>query len=215
MPCSQGFRQLSQKVGMTIQNNILEVLVNGSWRHFSVKYCIIWQPQMDDIVGKTCQTYDFFYPCQEIDIQCHKPSQNGNFVSKISTFGHRRLATLFSGLCGPEFLLAPDSGPDAESSPALTWSFVIRELVQLGLGDGLLLCLVTIKEALWHSLEGSFMGKAEDISHFNVFENCSIAITLPRGQLVSKCQSGCYFRYCQPFSTVLTVGKGKPGMSQL
>ena len=28
-PCSQGFRQLFPKVGMTIENNILEVLVYG------------------------------------------------------------------------------------------------------------------------------------------------------------------------------------------
>ena len=29
MPCSQGLRQLFPKVGMTIENNILEVLVEG------------------------------------------------------------------------------------------------------------------------------------------------------------------------------------------
>ena len=29
MPCSQGLRQLFPKVGMAIENNILEVLVEG------------------------------------------------------------------------------------------------------------------------------------------------------------------------------------------
>ena len=37
---------------------------------------------MDGIVGKTYQTYNSLPPCQEIDISCHKLSQNGDFVSK-------------------------------------------------------------------------------------------------------------------------------------
>ena len=37
---------------------------------------------MDGIVGKTYQTYNSLLPCQEIDISCHKLSQNGDFVSK-------------------------------------------------------------------------------------------------------------------------------------
>ena len=37
---------------------------------------------MDGIVGKTCQTYNYLPPCQEIDISCHKLSHDGDFVSK-------------------------------------------------------------------------------------------------------------------------------------
>ena len=37
---------------------------------------------MDGIVGKTYQTYYSLPPCHEIDILCHKLSQNDDFVSK-------------------------------------------------------------------------------------------------------------------------------------
>ena len=79
---------------MTIENNILEVLVEGfvspilqigdidkittqtngrceSGRHFSVEYRHHLRPRMDGIVGKTYQTYNSLPPCQEIDISCH------------------------------------------------------------------------------------------------------------------------------------------------
>ena len=38
---------------------------------------------MDGIVGKTYQTYNSLFPCQEIDISFHKLSQNGDFVNKF------------------------------------------------------------------------------------------------------------------------------------
>ena len=53
-----------------------------SGRHFSVECRHHLRPRMDGIVGKTYQTYNSLPPCQEIDISCHKLSQNGDFVSK-------------------------------------------------------------------------------------------------------------------------------------
>ena len=41
------------------------------------------EARMDDIVGKTYQTYNSLPPCQEIDISCHKLSQNDDFVSRV------------------------------------------------------------------------------------------------------------------------------------
>ena len=87
---------------MTIENNILEVLVEGfvspileigdidkiktqtnggceSGRHFSVEYRHHLRPRTDGIVGKTYQTYNSLPPCQEIDISCHKLGQNDDF----------------------------------------------------------------------------------------------------------------------------------------
>ena len=43
---------------------------------------ITWSHGLDDIVGKTYQTYNSLPPCQEIDISCHKLSQNDHFVGK-------------------------------------------------------------------------------------------------------------------------------------
>ena len=82
---------------MTIENNILELLVEGfvspilqngdidkittwtngrceSGRHFSVEYRPHLGPWMDGIVGKTYQTYNSLPPCQEIDMSRHKLS---------------------------------------------------------------------------------------------------------------------------------------------
>ena len=56
---------------------------------------------MDGIVGKTYQTYNSLLPCQEIDISCHKLSQNGR----------RHLETPFSGPRDSDFLAGPDFGP--------------------------------------------------------------------------------------------------------
>ena len=42
-------------------------------------------PWLDDIVGKTCQTYNSLPQCKEIYISYHKSSQNGHFVSKLQT----------------------------------------------------------------------------------------------------------------------------------
>ena len=49
--------------------------------HFSVEYRHHLRPWMDGIVGKTYKTYNSLPPCQEIDISCHKLSQNDDFVS--------------------------------------------------------------------------------------------------------------------------------------
>ena len=65
---------------------------------------------MDGIVGKTYKTYNSLPPCQEIDISCHKLSQNDNFVSKISEFGCRHLETPFSGPRDPDFPADPNFG---------------------------------------------------------------------------------------------------------
>ena len=59
--------------------NKWQVWIRG---HFSVEYRHHLRPRMDGIVGKTYQTYNSLLPCQEIDISCHKLSQNGDFVSK-------------------------------------------------------------------------------------------------------------------------------------
>ena len=48
----------------------------------TVEYRHHLRPRMDGIVGKTYQTYHSLPRCQEIDISCHKLSQNDNFVSK-------------------------------------------------------------------------------------------------------------------------------------
>ena len=57
---------------------------------------------MDGIVGKTYQTYNSLPPCQEIDISCHKLSQNGDFVSKYpSSVVVTIIATLRWASCGP------------------------------------------------------------------------------------------------------------------
>ena len=48
---------------------------------------------MDGIVGKTYQTYNSLPPCQEIDISCHKLSQN---VVRGTLTRHRRFLVVAS-----------------------------------------------------------------------------------------------------------------------
>ena len=53
-----------------------------------------WYPQvdkwgMDDIVGKTCQTYNSLPLSQEIDISCHKLTPNGHFQGSPFPTGRR------------------------------------------------------------------------------------------------------------------------------
>ena len=50
---------------------------------------------MDGIVGKRYQTYNSLLPCQEIDISCHKLSQNGDFVSKYPSSAAAILKLVF------------------------------------------------------------------------------------------------------------------------
>ena len=114
----QGLRQLFPKVGMTIENTILKVLVEGfvspilqigdngrceSGSHFSVEYRHHLRPRMDGIVGKTYQTYNSLLPCQEIDISCHKLSQNGDFVSKYPSSAAAILKLRFRNHVTPIF----------------------------------------------------------------------------------------------------------------
>ena len=67
---------------------------------------------MDGIVGKTYQTYNSLPPCQEIDISCHKLSQNGDFVSKYpSSFAAIFIETQFSGPRDSDFPAGSDFGP--------------------------------------------------------------------------------------------------------
>ena len=144
--CSQGLWQLFPKVGMTTQNNILEVLgkrfvcpvlqsgEKTKLRH--KKKCQVWICETflcrisasgatdgRHIVGKTYLTYNSFPPCQEIDISCHKISQNGHFVSKypssvtgISCFG----PMWPQNPSWPRSQLTSDSGPGLEFSWAST-----------------------------------------------------------------------------------------------
>ena len=65
---------------------------------------------MDGIVGKTYQTYDSLPPCQEIDVSCHKLSQNGDFVSKYPSSAAAILKLRFSGPRDSDFLAGPDFG---------------------------------------------------------------------------------------------------------
>ena len=82
--CSQGLWQLLPKVGMTIENNILKVLVEGiclpdspNWRYrrnYDINKWQVWIREeflwyrhhlrscMDGIVGKTYQTYNSLSP---------------------------------------------------------------------------------------------------------------------------------------------------------
>ena len=137
-PCSQGLRQLFLKVGMTIENNILEVLVEGfvspilqngdidkittyltngrceSGRHFSVEYRHHLDPRTDCIVqfvGKTYQTYNSLPPCQEIVTSRHKLSQNDNFVSKYPSSVTAILKPRFRDHLTPIFQPTPISEP--------------------------------------------------------------------------------------------------------
>ena len=121
---------------MTIENNILEVLVegfvspilqigdidktttktNGKWesgRHFSVEYRHHLRPRMDGIVCKTYQTYNSLPPYQEIDISCHKLSQNDDFVSKYPSSVTAILKLRFLDHVTPIFQPTPilDLGP--------------------------------------------------------------------------------------------------------
>ena len=119
---------------MTIENNILKVLVEGfvspilqigdidkittktngrceSGRHFSAEYRHHLWPRMDGIVGKTYQTYNSLPPCQEIDISCHKLSQNGDFVSKYPSSVAAILKPSFRDHVTPIFQPAPISDP--------------------------------------------------------------------------------------------------------
>ena len=65
---------------------------------------------MDGIVGKTYQTYNYLPPRQEIDISCHKLSQNDYFLRKypssVAAIGKLR----FSGPGDPDFPADPDFG---------------------------------------------------------------------------------------------------------
>ena len=75
---------------------------------------------MDGIVGKTYQIYNSLPPCQEIDISCHKLSQNGDFVSKYPSSVAAILKLRFRDHMTPIFQLAPISDPGPQSSWAST-----------------------------------------------------------------------------------------------
>ena len=60
---------------------------------------------MDGIVGKRYQTYNSLLPCQEIDISCHKLSQNGDFVSKYPSSAAAILKLRFRDHVTPIFWL--------------------------------------------------------------------------------------------------------------
>ena len=138
-PCSQGLRQLFLKVGVTIENNILEVSVDGfvslilqygdidkiptktngrceSGRHFKVEYQHHLGPWMGGIVGKTYQTYSSLPPCQEIDISRHKLSQNDNFVSNYPSLVAAVLKPHFRDHMTPIFQPTPIWDPGPQSS---------------------------------------------------------------------------------------------------
>ena len=66
---------------------------------------------MDGIVGKTYQIYNSLPPCQEIDISCHKLSQNGDFVSKYPNLVAAILKLRFRDHVTPIFQQAPISDP--------------------------------------------------------------------------------------------------------
>ena len=66
---------------------------------------------MDGIVGKTYQTYNSLPPCQEIDISCHKLSQNDNFVSKYRSLVAAILKPRFRDHVTPIFQPTPISDP--------------------------------------------------------------------------------------------------------
>ena len=75
------------------------------------------------IVGKTYLTYNSFPPCQEIDISCHKISQNGHFVSKFpsSVTGISCFGPMWpQNPSWPRSQLTSDSGPGLEFSWAST-----------------------------------------------------------------------------------------------
>ena len=81
---------------------------------------------MDGIVGKTYQTYNSLPPYQEIDMSCHKLSQNDNFGSKYlssvaATFKHR-----FREHVTTIFLLTPISAAGPQSSWAATWPLCMQ-----------------------------------------------------------------------------------------
>ena len=118
---------------MTIENNILKVLVEGfvspilqngdidkittktngrceSGRHFSVEYRHHLGPRADGIVGKTYQTYNSLPPCQEIVISRHKLSQNDNFMSKYPSSAAAILKPRFQDHVTP-IPAGPDFGP--------------------------------------------------------------------------------------------------------
>ena len=77
---------------------------------------------MDGIVGKTNQTYNSLPPCQEIDISCHKLSQNGDFVSKYPSSVAAILKPSFRDHMTQIFQPAPISDPGPQSSWASTWT---------------------------------------------------------------------------------------------
>ena len=77
---------------------------------------------MDGIVGKTYQTYNSLPPCQEIDISCHKLSQNGDFVSKYPSSVAAILKPSFWDHMTQIFQPAPISDPGPQSSWASTWT---------------------------------------------------------------------------------------------
>ena len=58
---------------------------------------------MDGIVGKRYQTYNSLLLCQEIDISCHKLSQNGDFVSKYPSSAAAILKLRFQDHVTPIF----------------------------------------------------------------------------------------------------------------
>ena len=60
---------------------------------------------MDEIVGKTYQTYNSLPPCQEIDISCHKLSQNDHFVIKYPSSVAAILKLRFQDHVTPNFQL--------------------------------------------------------------------------------------------------------------
>ena len=54
-------------------------------RHFFVEYQQQLGPQIDFTADKkTFETYISFHPCQKLDIECQKLSQNGHFVCKFT-----------------------------------------------------------------------------------------------------------------------------------
>ena len=66
---------------------------------------------MDGIVDKTYFTYNSLPPCQEINISCHKLSQNDDFVSKYPSSVAVILKPRFRDHVTPIFQPAPISDP--------------------------------------------------------------------------------------------------------
>ena len=81
-----------------------------SWSNIGITWGHRW---MDGIVGKTLynQTYNSLPPCQEIDISCHKLSQNDDFVSKCLSSVAAILKPRFRGPRDSDFPADPDFGP--------------------------------------------------------------------------------------------------------